>query len=265
MAQNEGRTLRRAPQPFLAHLTLFVVVLLVALIFGLVFHELKAAASSAWTNAAYKATAETNEGATALAASSGNTSAAGDIPSCTPAKYRLPTPLDVQGLPEGVTTFEDSLQQYTIYGNTADQRLQQLQRCAPDGEYAGAASYQVTWQYGYIVRADGLCQIMQPKIGLHLAMILPRWQPGTNVSADELTTWNTYIRALSIHEQGHYQISQQFADAMLDGLNQLPAQTCGTLKTAADKLLEAKLAELSLAQKNYDDTTNHGATQGAVL
>jgi predicted secreted Zn-dependent protease len=229
------------------------------------FHALKAAATSVWTGTAYKTTVKTNEGATALTASPGSTSPEGDVPNCTPAKYRLPTPLDVQGLPDGVTTFEDSLQQYTIYGNTADDRLRQLQRCAPTGEYAGAASYQITWQYGYMVRSDGLCQIIQPKIALHLAMILPRWQPGSDVSADELATWNAYIRALSTHEQGHYQISQQYAGAMLDGLNQLPAQACSDVKGAADKLLETKLTQLNAAQNNYDDTTNHGATQGAVL
>ena len=274
MAQNEGRTLRRAPKLSFLHVGLFVVMLLAALTFGVAVHVLKAAALSAlaaetnYQNSA-QAKPSTNAGTEPSSDNSitpsETTTSLENAPDCTPAHYRLPTPINVGGLPVGVTTIEDSLQQYTVYGNTADQRLRQLQRCAPEGEYAGAASYQITWQYAYAVRADGLCQVVQPKIGLHLTMILPRWQVGNSASTQEQTTWDEYIAALTTHERGHYSISKQYAQGMLSGLRNLAPQQCGTIKLAADSLLESKLAQLKTAQENYDATTDHGATQGAVL
>jgi predicted secreted Zn-dependent protease len=273
MAQNEGRTLRRAPKTSYSHLGLFVAMLLAALAFGMVVHVLKAAALSALTTETnYQHSAQANLGINAGTEPSSHRGGVpsevtdlGDVPDCTPARYQLPTPLNISGLPSGMTTVEDSLQQYTIYGNTAEQRSQQLQRCAPGGEYAGAASYQITWQYAYAVRSDGLCQIVQPKIGLHLTMILPRWQAGNQASSQEQTAWNAYIAALTTHERGHYSISKQYAQIMLHDLQDLSAQQCGNIQLSADTLLESRLAQLKTAQENYDATTNHGATQGAVL
>jgi predicted secreted Zn-dependent protease len=271
MAQNEGRTLRRAPKLSLPHFTLFVIMLVMAVAFGMTVHGLKAAAESALTpqvnnpNSTVGTNAGTEPTSSQLRVTSTPNTNLDAVPECTPAHYKLPTSIELSGLATGVTTVEESLQQYTVYGNTADERLQQLQHCAPGGEYAGAASYQVTWQYSYSVRSDGLCQIVQPKIGLHLAMILPHWQPGPSASAEAQAKWNTYIRALTTHEQGHYGISKQYAKTMLSELQDLSPQTCNSIKQTADTLLESKLAQLSAAQENYDAVTDHGATQGATL
>jgi len=273
MAQNEGRTLRRAPKISYSHVGLFVVMLMLALAFGMAVHVLKAAALSALTvETNYQHSVQARLGTNAGIEPSSDRGitpsqavGAGDTPACTPAQYRLPTPINVSGLPSGVTTIEDSLQQYTVYGNTVEQRLEQLQRCAPGGEYAGAASYLITWQYAYAVQPDGLCQIVQPKIGLHLAMILPKWEAGSQASSQERTAWKAYIAALTTHERGHYDISEQYAQTMMHDLQTLPARQCSNVKLAADALLESRLAQLKTAQENYDATTNHGATQGAVL
>lgn len=267
MAQNEGRTLRRAPRLSLSQLLLFVVMLFVALTFGMAVHGLKAAAESALvTETGKKTVPNTNLGAAANSQSARSEPTITQVgtPMCTPAKYRLPTPINLAGLPVGVTAIEDSVQRYTVYGSTAEQRFEQLQHCAPDGEYAGAASYQVTWQYGYTLRSDGLCQLVQPKIGLHLTMILPTWQ-AVGASPDDTAAWGRYIRALESHEQGHYAISKEYANSMLRALENLPAQQCGIIKTAADTALQMRLNQLNAAQSNYDAMTNHGATQGATL
>lgn len=268
MAQNEGRTPWSAPRISLKHVALFVVMLIAALLFGLAVHGLKAAAESALTvEISHETDPSTNQG---LAAADGAQQAAtkaskDNVPDCTPANYHLPTAVDIRNFPAGLTVVEDSLQQYTIYGNTAEQRVQQLQHCAPVGEFAGAASYQVTWEYAYSVRNDGLCQLVEPKVGLHLAMILPEWSVGAKATASDQAAWNDYIHALSVHEQGHYKLSRQYAQAMIDSLQHQPVQSCNNIKATTDALLASKMSQLKSAQDNYDSLTDHGATQGATL
>lgn len=270
MAQNEGRTLRRAPKSPISHLLLFIVMVFAALAFGMTVHVLKAAAESRLTGIVKQdTTAETNPGtatspdtAQPLLVSSNPLKT---IPDCTPANYVLPTPINLAGLPAGLTTVRDGTQHYVVYGNSAEERLKELQKCAPTGEYAGAASYQITWQYGYSVRTDGLCVVVQPKVGLHLAMILPDWLPGSTTNENDRAVWSSYIAALNMHEQGHYDISRQYAKTMLQQLHTLPAQSCSSITNKIDALLQGRLAQLQAAQNNYDATTNHGATQGAVL
>jgi predicted secreted Zn-dependent protease len=270
MAQNEGRTLRRAPKLSTVYLALFVATLCSSLGFGLALHGLKAAAESALAvESSNKSSAQTDLGtnttqntASQLVVSSEPVTA---LQNCTPADYHLPTAIDLTNLPDGLTTIKDSTQRYVVYGDTAEERLQQLQQCAPDGEYAGAASYQITWQYSYGVRSDGLCEIMQPKIGLHLGMIVPDWFAGTTATQTEKSDWNKYIQALTIHELGHHDISRQYAKTMLQRLQAVQPQDCASIKTRVDTVLEAMLLQLQTAQNNYDAITNHGATQGAVL
>jgi predicted secreted Zn-dependent protease len=268
MAQNEGRTLRRAPKLSLNHVVLFLLMLALALAFGMAVHSLKAAAESTLTaDTTNRSLASTNQGTVATAEPTVQPASAREIgtPNCAPAKYRLPTPINMQDLPQGLTIIEDSTQQYIVYGNTPAERLLQLQRCAPIGEFAGAASYQVTWQYSYSFLSNGLCRVAQPKIGLHLTMILPKWSAGTGATVTDRAVWNAYIHSLTIHEQGHYALSRQYAQAMADGLLRMPEQSCDSMKSTADRLINGQLAQLKTAQENYDTFTDHGATQGATL
>lgn len=177
----------------------------------------------------------------------------------------MPSVINLTSLPEGVTTIEDSPQTYRIFGDTVDEQRQQLQQCAPVDDFAGAASYRISWQYSYAVRSDGLCRVVLPKIGLHLNMIVPKWNAGPGANESTREAWQTFSKNLSVHEQGHYAISRAHAKAMLRQLQDVPAQSCATIQTSADAVMDTALKALQIAEEHYDGSTDHGATQGALL
>lgn len=269
MAQNEGRTLRRAPRSARYFATVFVVIVVSSTLFGLAVHSLKSFAESVVVAAAAEATPDTNNGTTTpsptLNSQQGSLLVERTTPSCENSVYELPKPLDLTGYPAGVTVVEDSPQRYSIYGATTEQHREQLQTCTPIGQYAAAASYQISWQYNYVLQAGGLCKVVSPKIGLHLNMVLPEWEPTAATTDQTRQTWDDFIGNLTHHERGHYDISREYAKNMLQTLQQLPARSCDNLTGYIDTVLAEKLDELRAAQERYDATTDHGATQGAVL
>jgi len=75
-----------------------------------------------------------------------------------------------------------------------------------------------------------------------------------------------YARALHQHEQGHVQFGRSAAQAIDQGIAALPeAPDCPTLERQANALGQRLLAEQAAQEKEYDRTTQHGATQGTRL
>src|SRR6185503_5431130 len=72
------------------------------------------------------------------------------------------------------------------------------------------------WKVGYNARwtrnADGSCtSSVAPTFAGEILM--PRWSPGPNVSADQKKAWDRYYAALKVHEDGHISHGKQLASA----------------------------------------------------
>jgi predicted secreted Zn-dependent protease len=75
-----------------------------------------------------------------------------------------------------------------------------------------------------------------------------------------------YLSALRTHESGHYQIGKDAANAIDRGIQGLPiAATCRELEQNANALGDRLLAEYRARERQYDQSTDYGKTQGASL
>lgn len=90
--------------------------------------------------------------------------------------------------------------------------------------------------------------------------------------------WDQFINALTVHEQGHVDICQDYKGRLNDALEGLESRMCSleSMQKACDDALEDLEqkadgeygrvdGEHENAQDAYDSETNHGETQGAVL
>jgi predicted secreted Zn-dependent protease len=165
-------------------------------------------------------------------------------PVCTPFKAStLPSSISLTNKADGLTKLVDSPQHYQVYGNNPATIRAQIRQCAPKSgngatEYAAETSYHITWQYNVVDAGEGKCQIAHAKVGVHVAQVMPLWQPSLDV---------------------------QYAQTLLDDLNSFPATSCAQLAQAVKYLTDSDIAILDQANDNYDSSTNHGATQGAIL
>lgn len=246
-------------------------VIMTALVLGWVMVLSTTAAHSTGTESSLTNTApqsSVNSGAKAPKKSKTVVTTTNAVPptrNCAPASYAYPQAVDLTTAPAGVTTVTESTQYYRIYGRTTEEQLSQLRKCAPVGEYAGAASYRLSWQYSYGENQTGLCSITEAKIGLHLSMVLPTWNQDTYTDSSVAARWADFSSALRNHEQGHYKLSKQYAALMHDALRSFAPTNCATIKQRADSKLSNLMAQLESAQHNYDKNTDHGTTQGALL
>lgn len=191
---------------------------------------------------------------------------------CTPyAGPNLPAALSLSGNPDGLTKQIDSPSIYRIYGNTPATLRSQIRQCASksDGSdgamYTAQTTYKLTWQYNYVAEGNGMCKVVHAKVGIHIMQIMPLWQPGVAAQAGLSSQWQSFMSSLKTHENGHTALDVQYAQTLLDDLNSFPATSCGQLAQSVKHLTDSDVATLNQANDNYDTSTNHGATQGAVL
>ncbi|TAH35852.1 DUF922 domain-containing protein [Candidatus Saccharibacteria bacterium] len=190
---------------------------------------------------------------------------------CTPATYALPGALDLIGT-SGLTETVEPTQTYSIYGVNGAELRQQIQACAPRersgdavAEFTAQTGYYLSWQYDYAMRGDGLCTVANPRVGLHVAMILPDWQPSTDADRSLVTKWRTFIENLTVHENGHVNLDREYARQMFADLQSFPASSCDTIQQSVNAIMQNNIVRLNIANDQYDAATNHGATQGAVI
>lgn len=189
---------------------------------------------------------------------------------CTPAgPVAQPAVVNLLSAANGLTQVIDTPVYYTIFGNTSAQIQAQLQSCAPrnsSGEtFAGEAAYTLVWQYTSSITGNGLCTTSDVKVGLHTTMTLPAWSASKHATSGLASKWNVFINNLTHHENGHIALDKQYANILLNDLENYPATDCATLATAVQAKASAILADLNAANSSYDNHTDHGATQGAII
>jgi predicted secreted Zn-dependent protease len=110
------------------------------------------------------------------------------------------------------------------------------------------------------------CQIKTVTVTVKTTFTLPQWTPPAGTPQALIDRWNKHLAALQVHENGHKQLGIEAGTDFLNQLKALPAATsCAALQQTAAQKRDTVKATFSQKHKNYDKTTNHGATQGAVF
>lgn len=100
---------------------------------------------------------------------------------------------------------------------------------------------------------------------------LPKWVEVDNASQKAQTEWSRFYKALGIHEKGHKTIAEAYHKDLLTllkiiGIGKSHHKTLSKdLAYKAFNLSESQYPEYAERQANYDETTQHGRTQGVFL
>lgn len=189
---------------------------------------------------------------------------------CTPLAPATPYQLSLSSASAGLHTQTGAATQYQVYGNTASELRDQIQRCAPgangstSAEFTGQTEYSLGWQYTIAANDTG-CTLTDVKVSLYTAVILPYWQTPNAAATGLAGRWQAFMTGLTTHEQGHVALDTTYANRILDSLNSLGTQSCDTIDASAKAVAANGATALEQANDSYDTATNHGATQGAVL
>lgn len=138
----------------------------------------------------------------------------------------------------------------------------------PPGQKQGSGQYTVgdttskqTLRYGFKQEASR-CSLSSVAIQLETSIQLPEISTTLGIAPTELEQWNTFLKRLQEHEEGHVAIALKGARSLQAASQQIrPAATCqeveGSLRTQEDRLA----IQTQKAQRDYDDMTQHGRLQ----
>lgn len=163
---------------------------------------------------------------------------------------------------------EESIQRpYVVHAQPGQTLRQALRAATPitvDGErFHGYTRWNVRWTFRWWREASGRCAITEVTTRLRTEVQLPQLQ---GASPAQQAMFDRYLHALSHHEQGHAQFGRDAAHAIDRGIAESPAAPdCATLEREANALGHRVLRDYMERERQYDQHTGHGATQGARL
>jgi predicted secreted Zn-dependent protease len=103
-------------------------------------------------------------------------------------------------------------------------------------------------------------------VAVHGVMALPNWIDEAKAEPGLRARWDRFVAALKLHEEGHFDHGRQFGSELERSLAMLGAQnSCNTLDVLTHQHYDALLEKYRAIDMEYDATTDHGRTQGAIF
>jgi predicted secreted Zn-dependent protease len=156
---------------------------------------------------------------------------------------------------------------YQINGSTAKQLRTQMNQFGPlikneNRRYDGMTNWFVRWSYRYS-DTNGSCTINSVNVSTEVIFTLPKWNIPRNVSSSLIASWNKYLAALQVHENGHKNNGIAAGNEILRTLKTLPASSsCPLLEKTANSTSQSIIKRYNQEDIRYDRNTKHGLTQG---
>nr|WP_225444388.1 DUF922 domain-containing protein [Pseudomarimonas arenosa] len=120
-------------------------------------------------------------------------------------------------------------------------------------------------EYRLDARED-TCRMVEPLLVLHIHQHMPEWHPRSEAAVELHDQWSSVQQALHAHEQGHQQLAIKSAQRMAKVLGELqPSADCRGLVKRVESVWLREWTRMEVRQANYDQRTENGIRQGAVL
>jgi predicted secreted Zn-dependent protease len=159
-------------------------------------------------------------------------------------------------------------QYYDIDGSSAGALRNQISRLGPKDESGTSQDALTVWsiESGFnAVQQGDSCVLRDVKVTLDVAVTLPRWKPPATATAQLVKRWQTYLKAVRLHEAGHRTIAERNAREVMAALTPLRGTNCDKLSDEATRTAERIVADGRARNRAYDVQTKHGQTQGVEL
>lgn len=153
-----------------------------------------------------------------------------------------------------------------VVPHQAGQNLRQaINNAAPRWErgkvFHAYTRWYVNWNYRW--REKDVCRMEKVNVKLRISIELPDLQSDDAGARQEFAS---YIVNLKEHEMGHAETGRKVAANIVQRIKDLPPMsTCKELDTVANQAAMEEVKRGNQMDIDYDKTTRHGATQGAVL
>lgn len=157
---------------------------------------------------------------------------------------------------------------YAVTGMTLVEIRQSMGQARPWKERLnvdGYTSWNVNWKFSVAPSASG-CRCASFTTQATIGVTLPRWTAPPEAAEPVREAWGRYIAALGKHEWGHAQHARRAVTELHRRMKEVgEGSDCEGLKKRMNDLGQQVVAEFRAKDREYDERTQHGATEGAVL
>lgn len=155
---------------------------------------------------------------------------------------------------------------YDISGFTVSELNSQMQTLGPEmtsnERVYAITNNAINWTLP--TETDDGCSEIEAE--LIVEYIMPRWINYSEATLEMQQKWDYFYSLLLQHELEHGKIARQEAEKFLVEIKNLKNYTsCHDFDDKVYPIQEKYLLEMAQKQENYDNETNHGATEGVVL
>ena len=169
------------------------------------------------------------------------------------------------GVPPFPVTVTVEQRAYAVHGRTEDEILSSLRASGPNldgGVFFGLTVAENEYRFRYRV-TSGFCETVDARVTVQVSVTVPAWQPPTGAPAELRRQWARFDRALRGHEYGHRDLAIAGANRLHAAVQGVRAPTCDEAADRAGQLAARVQIETEARHREYDEETDHGATQGA--
>ena len=184
------------------------------------------------------------------------------------AKYDDSSPVPAKKM-DFRTEITEEHEYYDVSGTTPEEIRHHMTKNGTkwdDGQtYDAVTTWDIRYRYD-TTREGGGCYVTSAKTKIGIIFRYPRFTPQPETPESVLNRWNTYMNNLQLHEIGHRDLAVDAAHEISESLSAMGSfTTCREADKAVAAVAKEKLGRMKQSQKDYDATTRHGATQGAVF
>ena len=169
-------------------------------------------------------------------------------------------------VPAGITV--DLLERnYVVAGDNAQEMGRSMRSNGPVSggrRFSAVNSWRLSYQYRFGRSRANRCELSDVRITLNVRVTMPEWERPTTAPAELVTDWEDYERALRLHEEGHRDWAIRGARELLSRLRSFKTETCVFMEREVRSLADGIIERFSRQNRDYDEETGHGRTQGAV-
>ena len=164
---------------------------------------------------------------------------------------------------------KETVEYYEVAGNSEKDLQRELRKNGVpfrDGNvYDSATQWDLSWDYGYD-RSAQACVADAFTVTVQIAIRYPKWVRNDDAPSALAAKWEVYQQNLVLHETGHRDMVLAAAADLSSAVENLPpAATCDALDREVRALARGRIQQLRQEGRDYDRTTGHGLTQGAIL
>jgi predicted secreted Zn-dependent protease len=157
---------------------------------------------------------------------------------------------------------------YSVTGATLPEIRQSIRQSRPWKERFDAdgwTDWHVAWRFAVTSSQSG-CRCSSFTTQTTIRITMPRWLAPTNAPDSVAQAWQKYAAALGQHEAGHAHLALAAAADLQKRIKEIGEGTdCESLKQRINALGEQIVEQHRKRDREYDERTRHGISQGAFL